>query len=93
MSTPEAPIVHLARAVLASEPAATDNTHYAMLRRISRASLRAQVGRVHPTCVVDLLAVLTWREAVIRGVAGVDGVALDYDALVKVWAEWGVVAA
>jgi hypothetical protein len=84
-------IFALASAVLSAadrgELAPTDNAHLAGLRTIAQDSLDASYMRAPAPVLVDLLAVLTRREAAIRGVpVGVS--ALDVPAMQSLWSGW-----
>ena len=85
-------IFALASAVLScvdrGELAPTDSAHLARLRTIARDALDARYLRGTAPVLVDLLAVLTWREAVIRGVSGVDGRTLGTPEMQTLWASW-----
>jgi len=85
-------ILALASAVLSAADrgglAPTANVHLSRLRGISVSSLDAHYNQAHPSALVDLLAVLTWREATIRGVEGVDGRTLDVPEMQALWAGW-----
>lgn len=85
-------IFTLASAVLSAadrgELAPTDSAHLARLRTIARDALDARYLRGTAPVLVDLLAVLTWREAVIRGVPNVDGRTLDTPEMHSLWSGW-----
>ena len=85
-------IFTLASAVLSAadrgELAPTDSAHLARLRTIARDSLDARYLRGVASVLVDLLAVLTWREAEVRAVPNVSGRTLDTPEMRNLWAGW-----
>jgi hypothetical protein len=85
-------IFALASAVLSAADrgklAPTDSAHIARLRAIARDSLDARYCRGAASVLVDLLAVLTWREAEVRAVPGVSGRTLDTPEMHALWAGW-----